>query len=336
MICENPIILGGSGSSGSTLLINILNRHPLIAAGPELSLLNKSYLFDNQYHITKKKAKKLTKKGLCSDGWFLYPKIHYKKYNYSEEEFYNLIVNSRSQKEFLDKFFNQYLSKERKSIWAEKTPSNSYCFKQVLDLYPKARIIHIYRDGRDVITSFIKRGMSPYFASMLWLYNTSFALKYRNHSNYYEIRYENLVENPDKVIEDLCNLLNIVFSKKMLDTQSITNANIDTWTNTPDSKISNKSVGNYKTFFTKYHLYIFTRTRISKKHVKKYNLPFSTASEVQKVLGYQFLDIKITKSQRFVFFLRLLCQFLKDIVKRQYILLKYDKRFLSYPGKITL
>jgi len=334
MICKNPIIIGGSGSSGSTLLISILNRHPLIAGGPELSLLNKSYFFDNPYIKIKKESKKITKKGLCTNGWFLYPKIHFKKYIYSDKEFQNLIEKAESQKELLDNFFIQYLLKKQKSIWAEKTPSNSYCFKQLLELYPKARIIHIYRDGKDVITSLIKRGMSPYFASMLWLYNTSFALMFKNHPNYYEIKYEDLVGNPKKVIVELCNFLNIDFSEKMLNTQSKTNVKIDTWNNTPDSKISNNSVGNYKSFLTKYHLYIFSKSRISNKHVKKYKLPFSSSYEIQKALGYQFTNIKITKPKRIAFFLGLLFQFLKDIVERQYILIKYDRRFLPYPGKI--
>ena len=49
MSCRNPIIIGGSGSSGSSLLATILNRHPEVAVGPELSLFNKPVLYENNW-----------------------------------------------------------------------------------------------------------------------------------------------------------------------------------------------------------------------------------------------------------------------------------------------
>jgi hypothetical protein len=131
MSCENPIILGGAGSSGSTLLITLLSRHPEIVAGPELSILNKKLFFDYTNDISPSKAKKLINHKVSSNGWVLYPKVYFNEYGFTNEDVYKLLLNSENTKSFLDSFFQEYMKDKQGSIWAEKTPSNSYCFKEI-------------------------------------------------------------------------------------------------------------------------------------------------------------------------------------------------------------
>lgn len=44
------VLIGCAGSSGSTLLPTLLNRHPKLFSGPELNLLNKEQLFEDWEH----------------------------------------------------------------------------------------------------------------------------------------------------------------------------------------------------------------------------------------------------------------------------------------------
>ncbi len=42
--------------------------------------------------------------------------------------------------------------------WVEKTPAHIFHLAEILRLSPEARIINIFRDGRDTVASFVKRG----------------------------------------------------------------------------------------------------------------------------------------------------------------------------------
>ena len=66
------VLIGGSGSTGSSLLRTILNRHPLIFSGSELNFFNKKQLY---YNWNKYKTRVLTKNNfycLYTTGWFPY------------------------------------------------------------------------------------------------------------------------------------------------------------------------------------------------------------------------------------------------------------------------
>ena len=217
--CKNPIIIGGSGSSGSTLLATIINRHPDISIGPELSLFNKPALYNEPYHLFSKNLERYMVKGTSTQGWFLYWKTlrELKKYGWDKNELIKMSYKCKNNIEFIDNLFNRYLEENDSSIWAEKNPSNSYYFQSFLKLYPNGRIIHIYRDYRDVVSSLKKRGMNSYYASMLYLYNTSTALGCRKQENYYQLSYEELVTDPSRTINDLCKFLKVSYDKKILD-----------------------------------------------------------------------------------------------------------------------
>ncbi len=339
MSCERPIILGGAGSSGSTLLITILNRHKKIAAGPELSLFNKRAFFNMPFEELKAQRKKIINRGMCTDGWFLYPRIYFEKYGFSASAFSDLIKASTDQKDFIDRFFSVYLDNAGKTLWAEKTPSNVYCFREFMHLYPEARFIHIYRDGRDVVTSFIKRGMRPYFATMLWLYNTSQALNYRNLPNYYEIRYEDLVKDPAYEIKRLCDFLELKYDAQMLYAKENEKVEVASWNHSPNAGIDSSSVGKYKSYLTGFHYYTMLHTRISKRHIRQYQLEYINAEEIQKALGYgSLMDNQKYPTKwivRLGYSLRLFYSLIRDMIYRYYILVKKGSRIPAYPGKIT-
>lgn len=331
----NPIIIGGSPSSGSTLLLHILNRHSEILAGPELSLFNKEAFYNMPYYKLKKKSKKIAKKGVCTNGWFLSPQINYKGYGYSTIEIINLIRKNNNHRDFIDNFFNHRLRKSNKSIWVEKTPSNAYCFKKFLELYPNAKVIHIYRDGRDVITSLKKRGMNSYFATMLWLYNTSSALKLRGHQNYREIKYENLVINPEETIMKLFDFLGMKYEPHLLKSTIQSKKNmINSWNHSPESSIKNDSVGKYKKGLSRFDVFIFLKSGISLKHARKNNLKFLNTTELQSILGYGVTKIKFSLYEITYFYIKMIYLFCKDWYFRLQTTLKIDEKIYSYPGKI--
>jgi len=340
MNCEKPIILGGAGSSGSTLLITLLGRHREITAGPELSLLNKKYFFLTDIHKLHSQADRIAARGICTDGWFLYPRIYHEKYGFSKEQFRRMLKKAGSQKEFIDTFFAYYMQGKSGNIWAEKTPSNAYCFEEILTLYPEARIIHIYRDGRDVITSFIKRGMSPYYAVMLWLYNTAHALKMRDHPNYYELKYEDLVTNPEIILQDLCGFLGLNYDNKMLSPGPNDVQGVDSWAKSPTEKIDASAIHKYSDFLTDFHYYVLLHSAISKSHMRINRLEFSNAEEIHKHLGYDNLEADLMHVKDFkrkiIYPVKLILLVLRDMLKRYSILARKIHHQRRYPARIIL
>ncbi len=337
MSCRNPIIIGGSGSSGSSLLATILNRHSEIAVGPELSLFNKPVLYENNWGQFSKNLKKYINKGSSTKGWFLYWKSmrEIDKYGWEIDSLIKMSLECENTVEFVDNFFNKFLKKNNKTIWAEKTPSNAYYFKSFLKLYPEGRIIHIYRDYKDVIASFQKRGMTAYYSSMLYLYNTASALSCRGNKNYYELSYEDLVNNPSNTLESICNFLDLTYDKSMLQSRNENvSGKLNSWNHDPSSEISPSSIGKGGTELSNYNYFVFDHIRISKSYVIKHKLNYDNIEDVSNLINYNYQKRSCSLHLRIYYMIKLLLSMITDNLKRFVVMIYIDKKIYPLPGKV--
>ena len=62
---------------------------------------------------------------------------------------------------FISGMFDLAMNETEKKRWLEKTPTNILYMKELLEIFPEAKFIHIYRDGRDVAASIIANGFWP-------------------------------------------------------------------------------------------------------------------------------------------------------------------------------
>ena len=226
------VLIGGSGSSGTTMLRVSMNRNPDIFSGGELNFFNKKRLFDNW---DKNKFKILNyKKSFSTDGWFPYPgsNLLSSECGWTRDEIISLINNSHDIQEFINKYFEKPLRKNNKKIWVEKTPSNAYCFREFLDLDDSHKVIHMTRHPFDSVLSLIKRGMSPYFAAGSWIYNNASALMSADRNRYILVKYEDLVSNQDKEFDKIYSFINVK-NNKILDNSTVNKVKnkikLDTW-----------------------------------------------------------------------------------------------------------
>ena len=333
--CTNPIIIGGSGSSGSTLLKSLLNRHSKIAIGPELSIFNKNMFYETPFEKIKDNLKTILDDGMCTDGWFLYPPTFsdFEKYGWNKNDFIKMALSKDTHKDFIDDFMNVFLDKSQKKIWAEKTPANSYCFNEFNTIYPNARFIHLYRDGKDVVTSLIKRGMNPYYATMMWLYNTSTAANYKNKNNYFEIKYESLVNNPKETLIELLSFLKLDYEPTIITNNDFETNKLSSWNNSPTGNISTNSIGTHKAL-DNYSKYVFNNTIINKRHAINKNIKYRSTKEILELFGYDLFEYKITKSEKFYFHLKLIISYVKDLKGRYFTYKKHFNKNKYFPGGI--
>ena len=234
---EMPMIfIGGCGRSGTTLLREMLNRHPNIFCGPETSMF----------------------------GLPFWPENISKMWNIDEQKILNQAEKADNLVEFAEQFYLSQSEQAGKARSADKTPNNIRVINKILTWFPNSQFIHIVRDGRDVacslrhhpkqiivdgkiVPSKINRPISE--CATRWLSDTSSGLVYRDHPRYYEVRYENLVNDSVPTLKALCEFINEVYNDEMLEPNSgqLDGMDVGRLVNNQNSKekISTKSVGRW-------------------------------------------------------------------------------------------
>ena len=104
-------------------------------------------------------------------------------------------------------------------IWGDKTPSYTRHVALLAGLYPHARFIHIVRDVRDYCLSVNKAwGKNMIRAAQRWsddVQHARSAGKELGDARYFEIRYEDLIADPQTLLRDACGFLGIVYDESM-------------------------------------------------------------------------------------------------------------------------
>ena len=157
-----PIIIGGCGRSGTTLLLSILGAHPEVLALPEEMYAFYPFPFRLNALIEALEA---------ASGW---------------------------------------------QHWCEKTPKNVRAFPEIHAAFEgQVRLIHIVRDGRDVVTSHHPNAEERYYvAPERWVADVGAGWAQREKTLL--VRYEDLVSQPRATLEVLCDYIGLDFDERLL------------------------------------------------------------------------------------------------------------------------
>lgn len=226
---QNPyLFIVGCPRSGNTLLRRIVDAHPHIAVTPETHWIPRFF----------GKRKGLTPEGLVTPS--LLPKLfeyhRFSRLQVSLEELEELIKSTEpvSYATFVTNIFNLYGKTQDKPLIGDKTPGYVRNIRILHTLWPRARFVHVIRDGRDVclsatnwkgkVESLIERfptwGEDPISTAAIWwkwLVQLGREGGYSLGPDlYYEIRYESLVANPADECKALCSFLEVPYSESLL------------------------------------------------------------------------------------------------------------------------
>ncbi len=209
-----PFFIVGCGRSGTTLLRVMLNRHPLLAI-PTESLFIVDYLRAEPTISAARLRWLLTKEKEIAE-WGL--KI-------TEED----LAGAATARDMIDTVHAIYAALHGKSIWGQKTPRFVRYGSLLKHAYPEARFIHLIRDPRSVVSSLMRSNVhrsNPYFGSHRWLADVGSGLELKRAypDDTLEIRFEELVSNPQETLEAVCGFLGIGFEPKMLESTRTTPA----------------------------------------------------------------------------------------------------------------
>lgn len=194
--CENPVFIVGAPRSGTTLLRSMIDAHPNICCPPwETGLfvhLGKIVNGDLTKVLKKEPAFPISRTDILA--WV---------------------------RDAADELMGQFLIRSRKTRWAEKTPTHVDHMDLISEVYPQCQFIHIIRNGRDVIRSLQNMPWAPRqirWSADRWIQSVKNGRKFGEScpGRYFEIRYEQLVEDPQGILVAACKFLREPFSTQML------------------------------------------------------------------------------------------------------------------------
>lgn len=147
-----PFFIVGSPRSGTTLLVQILNRHNNIYIPPETAFFHHLSLFNK----VKKEEQKLAKD--ISDFVAYYSEQRATKYlNLPEGKVQEILLhNVASYMDVFINLMNELKKQSKKQRWGEKTPHHLRCINEVKKHIPNTKYIIMVRDGRAVIKRRLK------------------------------------------------------------------------------------------------------------------------------------------------------------------------------------
>ncbi len=117
-------------------------------------------------------------------------------------------------------FYDAYAASESKPRWGEKTPQYLRMMGRIQRALPEARFVHIIRDGRDVAVSLLSVEWGPTsveHAAEHWVDEIRTAHRKRDRIHHYmEWRFEQLVSDPEPLLREVCDFVQLDFEPAML------------------------------------------------------------------------------------------------------------------------
>ena len=207
----------GAQRSGTTLLRLLLNNHPKIAIPEETTFLM-PYL-----------GKKLYSANTISDSevefWIKYlsQNAQFRKWGLPIEKMDPIRELTLKPKDLVSYHYFAYAKYMNKKIVGDKTPPFIRKLPSLLAAFPNSKIIHIVRDGRDIYLSLRKlkhhSAKNLSVAALEWRIKLEIInqAKQKYPNRFIEVRYEDLISDPDIVLKKICLFLEVEFDSKMMD-----------------------------------------------------------------------------------------------------------------------
>ena len=270
-------LIGGCGSSGTTLLAHILHGLRDIRTGPEMGLFHHRSLYEaegfrqNLYRLLAGQGARV---GMAVDKLDLplVPSVFFMDREYygvhgidDEYAMFEAAQDLPSLLRWVKGRMALQQGIQEPFVWLDQTPKNAIAAKEFLDNFPGSTFIHLVRDGRDVMLSLARRyaqeapghSESTYLTVGMarWAYDTTQALRARHLPGYMEVRYEDLVSNPLRSVNAiLARFGRAPVQQGDLDaavarspSAAFTGGAKPTWGMHPGQAISSRSVGRWRT-----------------------------------------------------------------------------------------
>ncbi|WP_203826690.1 sulfotransferase family protein [Actinoplanes palleronii] len=265
MSSDRPIFVVGCPRSGTTMLQLMLHAHPRIALPPETRFLLEAYTERRTFGDLNDAA---NRRAL---GAFISESHQFEDLGLDREQAVEAVVAAPpTLGSAIGTVFKMYSERFGKPRWGDKRPLYLRHLPAILRLFPDAQIINIMRDGRDCVASLKETPWSGNEFDKLIGYWTQSAdaslLATRRYPKdvYHQVRYEDLVADPEPHLRGICDFLEEDFDPAM----------------TKPSQLASVAVPEYKTWHKLTHQDVTTervqswRSRLTEDEVRQCEAEF--------------------------------------------------------------
>jgi len=286
-----PIFIGGLERSGTSLLYALLASHPSIAMTRRTNLWTYFY----QQYGDLSQSKNFDR---CLTAMMRYKRLLLLKPNPDRirHEFWQGEPTYARLFALLEEHFAEQLGRPR---WGDKSLNTERYADPIFAAYPNARILHMIRDPRDRYSSTVTRWKvsrgGAGAGTAMWLSSINFAernlKKYPD--RYKVVRYESLVDQPEKILQEICTFIGEEYTSVMLtmrgaETFRDEGGNSSYGQHEP-GRISTKSIGRFRQVMSRPQiafLQLFARREMLAYHYPLEELHFTLGEKISFYFWY--------------------------------------------------
>jgi hypothetical protein len=211
------LFIVGYGRSGTTLVRAMLDAHPEVAIPDEshfvVPMLSRPRRYSREGGFDAERFTADLVAHFGFRGWRLPP---------DEARAAFRAEPPRSVPDGLRLAYRLYARHHGKPRYGDKTPIHVLHVPLLARGFPEARFVHVLRDGRDVACSYLDQSFGPGTvaeAAVRWKRAVRRGRRAGGRlgpGRYRELRYEELVEAPERHLRDICAFLDLGFDPAML------------------------------------------------------------------------------------------------------------------------
>jgi hypothetical protein len=209
-VAQSPVFIVGASRSGTGLLRDLLRSHPSLTFPGESQFIPAFYR-GHGHPRSDRQARALARRMLAL-SWI--------RTGFSPTPELSAFAGARSFQDLIARLYEEVARAEGKPRWGDKTPRYTGEIPTLLELFPEGRVLHIYRDGRDVALSMRRRRFAQnlFMAATLWSRRVCRARDdgRRFPANYAEVGYEALLANPEETMRAVCAFIGEPYTDRVL------------------------------------------------------------------------------------------------------------------------
>ena len=222
---DRPIFVVGAPRSGTTLLRYMLCSHPRIYLPPESNFIPRFFRHSPTSALSREQTLRIVEQiGEYRPFWRDWRGEPLDPGALADE------LPQLTPASLIDAIYSRYARQYGAVRWGDKSPIYASYVDFLANMFPTSQIIHIIRDARDVTASSLDayRGrrffyMDPYYAARTWRERVRRGIAAGRSlppGRYHQIRYEDLVADPERLLREVCEFLGERYHPEMATPQT--------------------------------------------------------------------------------------------------------------------
>ena len=221
---NGPVFITGNRRSGTTLLSNLIDRHENISVFVESFFIPRFYYAQIFYWpLTNTRNLLRLANTIVNEQSSRRNDLHL-----SSEALVSM--KRRTYPGIVGTLLKNWAKEHGKTVWGDKSPGYHTKLDILHRLFPDARFIHIIRDGRGVWSSLKNLGWEKNVVRVAreWVTGIRKARRFaqaHGRENYLELRYEDLVQDPEKELRRIMKFLGQPYTEKLMSRKTTSHRN---------------------------------------------------------------------------------------------------------------